>query len=158
MENRIKEEQLDLFVGSPHSPLRRVGPHQCGDRALQPARAFSFAAITYVLLSALRRRAPGPTCLARAICGTIRAKLLKIGALVTVSARRARVAMGLACPYAAVFRLADRSAEALTKVGADVLENMQGDAYVAYMRNFERHIRFLALAGTLLNRSFPRAG
>jgi len=40
-----------------------------------------FASMAYVLMSALRRRA-------LATCGTIRAKLLKIGALVTVSVRR----------------------------------------------------------------------
>lgn len=67
-----------------------------------------FASMAYALLSALRRRALAATCLARATCGTIRAKLLKIGALVTVSVRRVRVAMASACPYAAVFRLAHR--------------------------------------------------
>ena len=55
---------------------------------------------------ALRRRALAHTELGRATCGTIRTKLLKIGALVTVSVRRVRVAMASACPYAAVFRLA----------------------------------------------------
>jgi Transposase DDE domain group 1 len=67
-----------------------------------------FASMAYALLGALRRRALAHTELARATCGTIRAKLLKIGALVTVSVRRVRVAMASACPYAAVFRLAHR--------------------------------------------------
>ena len=123
MENRIKECQLDLFaeIGSPRSLLRGVGPHQCGDHALQPARAL----VRRDGLRAAQRPATTrarTSCIARATCGTILAKLLKIGALVTVSARRARVAMASACPYAAVFRPADRSAEALPKVGSDVLE------------------------------------
>ena len=56
----------------------------------------------------LRRRALAHTELARATCGTIRAKLLKIGALVTVSVRSVRVAMASPCPYADVFHLAHR--------------------------------------------------
>jgi hypothetical protein len=67
-----------------------------------------FASMAYALLSALRRRALAHTELARATCGTIRTKLLKIGALVTVSARRVRIAMASAYPYAAVVRLAHR--------------------------------------------------
>jgi hypothetical protein len=64
------------------------------------------ASMAYVLLSALRRRALGHTRLAKATCGTIRLKLLKIGALVTLSVRRVRVAMASACLYAPEFRLA----------------------------------------------------
>jgi hypothetical protein len=41
-----------------------------------------------------------------ATCGTIRLKLLKIGARVTVSARRFKIAMASACPYQAAFALA----------------------------------------------------
>ena len=44
--------------------------------------------------------------LATATCGSIRLKLLKIGALVTRSVRRTRVAMASSCPDAAAFRLA----------------------------------------------------
>jgi Transposase DDE domain group 1 len=43
--------------------------------------------------------------LATATCGTIRLKHLKIGALVTRSARRIRVAMPSSCPDAAFFRI-----------------------------------------------------
>jgi len=41
-----------------------------------------------------------------ATCGTIRLKLLKIGALVRVSVRRIKIAMASACPYRNEFALA----------------------------------------------------
>ena len=44
-----------------------------------------FAAMAYVLLAALRRIALAHTRLARATCGSIRLKLLKIGAQVRMS-------------------------------------------------------------------------
>jgi Transposase DDE domain group 1 len=97
MENRIKECQLDLFADRTSAATMRANQVRLW-----------FASMAYALLSALRRRALAHTELARATCGTIRAKLLKIGALVTVSVRRVRVAMASACPYAAVFRLAHR--------------------------------------------------
>src|SRR3954465_5657299 len=64
-----------------------------------------FAAMGYVLLCALRRIGLAHTGLAAATCGTIRLKLLKIGALVRISARRVKVAMASACPAAAEWRL-----------------------------------------------------
>ena len=55
------------------------------------------------------------TIFADATCGTIRLKLLKIGALVRISVRRIRIAMASACPTArewgqAVHRLANARA------------------------------------------------
>ncbi|HSO43231.1 MAG TPA: transposase, partial [Rhodospirillales bacterium] len=44
--------------------------------------------------------------LAHATCGSIRLKLLKIGARVTVSVRRIKIAMASACPQQAAFALA----------------------------------------------------
>lgn len=52
----------------------------------------------YVLMHALRRVGLKGTRLARARANTIRLRLLKIGALVTVSVRRVRLAMSEACP------------------------------------------------------------
>ena len=56
-----------------------------------------FASMAYVLLCALRRIGLAHTSFADATCGTIRLKLLKIGALVRVSVRR----MCCSAPYAA---------------------------------------------------------
>jgi hypothetical protein len=44
--------------------------------------------------------------LAKATCGTIRLKLLKIGALVRTSVRRITFAMASGCPYERDFALA----------------------------------------------------
>jgi hypothetical protein len=60
----------------------------------------------YVLLCALRRIALRHTQFAEATCGTIRLKLLKIGALVRVSVRRIKIAMASACPCQNDFALA----------------------------------------------------
>ncbi|MBM3649069.1 MAG: hypothetical protein FJX11_14890 [Alphaproteobacteria bacterium] len=47
-----------------------------------------FASMAYVLLAALRRIGPAGSQFADATCGTIRLKLLKIGALVRLTVRR----------------------------------------------------------------------
>jgi hypothetical protein len=65
-----------------------------------------FASMAYVLLAALRRIALAHTQLEKATCGSLRLKLMKIGAQVTVTVRRIRVAMASACPYAEEFALA----------------------------------------------------
>ena len=55
--------------------------------------------MSYVLLCALRRIGLQSTQFAKATCGTIRLKLLKVGALVTLSVRRIKVAMASAYPW-----------------------------------------------------------
>ncbi len=95
MENRIKECQLDLFADRTSAATMRANQLRLW-----------FAAMAYVLLSALRRIALAGSRLAKATCGSIRLKLLKIGAQVRVSVRRIRIAMASACPYAQEFALA----------------------------------------------------
>jgi Transposase DDE domain group 1 len=58
-----------------------------------------FASMAYVLGCALRGIALAHARFARATCGTIRLKLLKIGALVCTSVRRIKLAMPSAFPY-----------------------------------------------------------
>src|SRR5438552_12789542 len=53
----------------------------------------------YVLLCALRRLALQHTQFAKATCGMIRLKLLKVGALVRTSVRRIKFAMASGYPY-----------------------------------------------------------
>ena len=55
--------------------------------------------MAYVLLCALRRLALQQTQFVKATCGTIRLKLLKIGALVRTSVRRITFAMASGYPY-----------------------------------------------------------
>ena len=62
--------------------------------------------MAYVLMCALRRIGLAHTQFAEATCGTIRLKLLKLGALVRVSVRRIKVAMASACPWKDEFALA----------------------------------------------------
>ena len=61
------------------------------------------ASFGYCLMQALRRLALTGTELARAQCGTIRLKLLKIAARVTVSVRRLCIGLPTACPNQAYF-------------------------------------------------------
>src|SRR5512147_1321724 len=95
MENRIKECQLDLFAD-------RTSTQTMAANQLR----LWFSSFAYVLLSALRRLALPGTKLAQATCGSIRSKLLKLGARVTVSVRRIKIAIASACPYQAEFALA----------------------------------------------------
>jgi Transposase DDE domain group 1 len=95
MENRIKECQGDLFADRTSAATLRANQLRLW-----------FASMAYVLLCALRRIGLAHTQFAEATCGTIRLKLLKIGALVTISVRRIRFAMASACPYAQEWLLA----------------------------------------------------
>jgi len=87
MENRIKECQLDLFADRTSAATMRANQLRLW-----------FASMAYVLMEALRRIGLKATNLADATCGSIRLKLLKIGALVRLSVRRVRIAMASAHP------------------------------------------------------------
>jgi len=87
MENRIKECQLDLFADRTSAASMRANQLRLW-----------FASFAYVLLAALRRIGLTATALANATCGTIRLKLLKVGALVRVSVRRVKIAMASGHP------------------------------------------------------------
>lgn len=95
MENRIKECQLDLFADRTSAATMRANQLRLW-----------FAAMAYVLVCALRRIGLPYTQFAQATCGTIRLKLLKLGALVRVSVRRISIAMASACPWQHEFALA----------------------------------------------------
>jgi Transposase DDE domain group 1 len=97
MENRIKECQLDLYADRTSAATMRANQLRLW-----------FASMAYVLLCALRRIGLPDTQFTQATCGTIRLKLLKIGALVTVSVRRIKIAMASGCPNADVWGIAAR--------------------------------------------------
>ena len=105
MENRIKECQLELFADRTSAATMRANQLRLW-----------FASFAYVLICAVRRVGLVGTKLAQATCGTIRLKLLKIGALVKLSVRRIKIAMTSACPdqeeFARAFQaLSDATAE-----------------------------------------------
>jgi len=93
MENRIKEQQLDLFADRTSAKTMRANQLRLW-----------FASMAYVLMAALRRIGLAGTQFANATCGTIRLKLLKIGALVKRSVRRLKLAMASAFPYQHEYR------------------------------------------------------
>jgi hypothetical protein len=95
MENRIKECQLDLYAD--RTPATTMRANQL---------RLWFASLAYVLMCALRRIALAGTELASATCGTIRLKVLKIGAQVSISVRRVKVALASACPVRDIFAAA----------------------------------------------------
>ena len=95
MENRIKECQGDLFADRTSTATMRANQLRLW-----------FASMAYVLICALRRIGLAHTPLANATCGTIRLKLLKLGALVKITARRVKIAFASACPSADEWRLA----------------------------------------------------
>src|SRR6266516_5034 len=98
LENRIKECQIDLFADRTSTATM----------AANQLRLW-FASMAYVLIEGTRRLALHATDLAYATCGTIRRKLFKIGALVTISVRRIKFAMASGCPSKTVFAAAHRA-------------------------------------------------
>lgn len=92
MENRIKEQQQDLFGDRLSS---------AGFKANQLRLWLS--AFAYALVERLRAFALKGTELARASVGTIRLKLFKLAARVETSTRRVRVRLSEACPARALF-------------------------------------------------------
>ena len=95
MENRIKECQADLFADRTSAATMRANQLRLW-----------FASMAYVLLCALRRIGLRFTQFANATCGTIRLRLLKVGALVTASVRRIKIAMASAYPWRDEWELA----------------------------------------------------
>ena len=90
MENRIKECQMDMFADRTSANTMRANQLRLW-----------LSSMAYVLLCALRRIGLQHTRFAKACCGSIRLALLKIGAVVTTSARRVKFAMASGCPYQA---------------------------------------------------------
>jgi hypothetical protein len=95
VENRIKEQQLDLFADRTSAATLRANQLRLW-----------FASFAYVLIEALRRVGLRFTQFATATCASIRLKLFKIGAQVRRSVRRIKVAMASACPFQTEYHLA----------------------------------------------------
>jgi hypothetical protein len=94
MENRIKEQQLDLFAD-------RTSCHEWWPNQFR----LILSSLAYTLIEAIRRIALARTEMARAQAGTIRLKLLKIGAVVIRNTRRVSLHLSTACPDKALFHL-----------------------------------------------------
>jgi hypothetical protein len=109
MENRIKEQQLCLFADRT----------SCATMRANQLRLW-FSTLAYLVLAVLREHGLAGTELATARCDTLRIKLLKIGAVVTVTFRKVWLRLSSAYPYQTLFErvLANlrawRTAHALT--------------------------------------------
>lgn len=106
MENRFKEQQLELFSD-------RTSTHTFQGNQLR----LWFSSLAYVLMNDLRQSCLTTTELAQAQVGTIRTKLLKIGARVLISVRRIQIAISTGCPFQAVFATAYRKLQTLPNTG-----------------------------------------
>jgi len=92
MENRIKEQQLDLFAD-------RTSCHDWWPNQFR----LLLSSCAYVLISGIRRIGLENTELEKAQCGTIRLKLFKIGAVIIRNTRRIRFLLSSAYPYQTLF-------------------------------------------------------
>ncbi len=106
MENRIKEQQLDMFAD------RTSTSHMTSNQL-----RLWFSTFAYMLVSRLRAFALKGTRLAKATVGSIRLHLMKIAAHVTVSVRRIHVRLASSCPMADVFAQAHHNLQLLSRAG-----------------------------------------
>ena len=92
MENRIKEQQLGLFAD-------RTSTAEFRSNQIR----LYFSSIGYCLLETLRRLGLAGTKMARAQAGTIRLRLLKIGARIRITARKVWISLATGYPWAGEF-------------------------------------------------------
>ena len=102
MENEIKQQLLDLHAD-------RTSTHFMASNQLR----LWLSTFAYLLLERLRTLALSNTVLERATAGTIRLRLLKIGALITVSVRRVHVRLASGFALKELFEQAQRVLRAL---------------------------------------------
>lgn len=92
MENRIKEQKTFLFSDRTSAATMRANQLRLW-----------FSSVAYLMMSALRRLGLKDTDLAKAQCDTIRLKLFKIGARITVTARKIWISLSSSYPLANLF-------------------------------------------------------
>jgi hypothetical protein len=92
LENCLKEQKLDLKSD-------RTSTHTFEGNQLR----LWLAAIAYILMNTMREKCLVNTEFKNATIGTIRTKLLKLGAVITISRRRILIAISSACPYQDIF-------------------------------------------------------
>lgn len=106
MENRIKEQQLDLFA-------ERTSTQTMSSNQLR----LWLSSMAYVLMQAFRQNCLRKTSFAKATVGTIRLSFLKLGARITISCRRILIAISTACPHQDILGVAYAKIQALTDSG-----------------------------------------
>ncbi len=102
MENRIKEQQLELFAD-------RTSTQTFISNQLR----LWLSSMTYVLMQAFRYHCLGKTSFSKATVGTIRLNFLKLGARITVSFRRILISIASSYPYQDILANADSRIKAI---------------------------------------------
>ncbi len=102
MENVLKQQTLDLAAD-------RMSTHYLASNQLR----LWLAAFAYLLLERVRTWGLAGTELANATVGSVRLKLLKVAAQVSLSVRRVQVRLSSAYPWQALFRLCHQRLMAL---------------------------------------------
>ncbi len=95
MENRIKEQQLDLFAD-------RTSCHKWWPNQLR----LLFSSLAYIIIEYLQKHALKGTGFENSYVGTIRLKLLKIGAVILKNTRRIVFNLSSHYPYQDIFKKA----------------------------------------------------
>ncbi|MBD2533230.1 transposase, partial [Nostoc flagelliforme FACHB-838] len=95
IENCLKEQKLELRSD-------RTSTHTFAGNQLR----LWFSSVAYILMNALREKCLAKTELQNATVGTIRTKLLKLGATITVNCRKILISISSSCPYKGIFALA----------------------------------------------------
>ena len=98
MENRIKEQQLCLFAD-------RTSTSQMRSNRLR----LYLSSFAYCLMQSLRRLGLAGTEMAKAPCGTIRLKLLKVGAQIKITVRKVWLHLSAGHPCAELFGMVYRN-------------------------------------------------
>ncbi len=106
MENRIKEQQLDLF--SDRTSTQTFESNQL---------RLWLSSIAYVLMQAFRQHCLAKTSFAQVTVGTIRLNFLKLGAKITISSRRILIAIASSFPYPNILALAYSRIQAIPATG-----------------------------------------
>jgi hypothetical protein len=98
MENRIKEQQLDMFADRTSAETMRANQIRLW-----------FSSVAYCLMQTLRERGLKGTAMEKAQCHTIREKLFKIGARIVVSVRKVWIHYSKSYPYRELFETVVRN-------------------------------------------------
>jgi hypothetical protein len=106
MENRIKEQQLDMFADRTSTATMRANQLRLW-----------FSSLAYVLVMQLRRLGLRGTELERAQAGTIRSRLLKVAAVIAISVRRVVLSFSSVFPLQRVFATALHNIQASPRPG-----------------------------------------
>lgn len=106
MENRLKEQQLDLFAD-------RTSTQTFESNQLR----LWLSSMAYVLMQAFRENCLSQTPLSKSTVGTIRLNLLKIGARITISTRRVVIAIASMYQFKDILRIAYSQIEKIPHPG-----------------------------------------